>query len=242
MRIEPEVGSCSIVLLGHFNPLILAPLWFARNGLITQAEADEADVSVMHPEIVVVKIGKIQIQVEANRFTADTAESPWVDVADFVGRTFGEFLIHTPINQMGINLAVHFSVGDEATRNKIGRILAPLAPWGEWGKEMNEMDAKDGIRAGSTNVTMLQPKLKDGDPKSKEGEFTGHLQATVQPSTVVKANTGIFVLVNDHHSSGPLEKTVGCEHMMARLNKKFEESIRKSESIIDQIMSLKDQK
>lgn len=233
MRIEPEIGSCSIVLLGHFNPLILSPLWFARTGLITQDEADEASVSIMHPEVAIVKVGKIQIQVEASRFAAETAESPWIDLADFVLRTFGEFLVHTPINQMGINRMVHFSVGDEPTRNKIGRILAPLTPWGAWGRELEESPAPG--RGGCTNITML-------NPKPPGGEFTGHLQATVQPSRAIKGNAGIYVTVNDHYVSGPLEKTVGCEHMMAQLGEQFEASMQKAESIIDQIMSLKDQR
>src|SRR3974390_1432793 len=110
MGIETEIGSFSIVLLVHFNPLILSPLWFLKNGLITESQAKEATTSVMHPEIAVVKVGKIQIQVEGNRFSAETAESPWIDLCDFVSRTFGEFLVHTPINQMGINRLVHFSV------------------------------------------------------------------------------------------------------------------------------------
>jgi hypothetical protein len=233
MRLEPEIGACSIVLLGHFNPLIFSPLWFARNKLVTDAQAEEATVSLIHPEVTVVKIGKIQIQVEHTRFSAETVEAPWIDLCDFVGRTFGEFLIHTPIYQMGINRFVHFSVGDEETRNRIGQQLAPVEPWGEWGKEINA--SKPPMRGGSTDVTMLQMK-------PTEGAFTGHIQASVQPSVKIKGNAGVFVSVNDHYSSGPLESTVGCEHMMRELTKKFEASMQKAELIIDQIMSLKDVK
>jgi hypothetical protein len=131
---------------------------------------------------------------------------------------------------MGINRLVHFSVGDEITRNRIGNLLAPLGPWGDWGKEIEASSPME--RGGCTNVTMFQKKPSNDS-------FSGHVQATVQPSKSIKANTGIFMLVNDHYDSGPLEKTVGCEHIIAELNKRFEESIQKSERIIDQIMSLK---
>src|SRR5262249_20372239 len=135
MRIEPELGACSIVLLGHFNPLIFSPLWFAQNKIVSETQAADAEVTVINPQINICKIGKFQIQVDFDRFAADTAEAPWIDLSDFVTRTFG-LLIHTPVNQMGINRFVHFSVGNEETRNRIGNLLAPLEPWGEWGKEI----------------------------------------------------------------------------------------------------------
>jgi hypothetical protein len=230
MRIEPELGACSIVLLGHFNPLIFSPLWFAQNKIVSDTEATEADIRVIHPEVTVCKIGKFQIQIELNRLSADTAEAPWVDLLDFVTRTFS-LLIHTPINQMGINRLVHFSVGSEATRNRIGTLLAPLEPWGAWGLEIAKAKM-DGRHGGCTDVTMLEPK--------PAGPITGHLQVQVQPSKIVKGDAGIYVHVNDHYISGPLDKTIGCEGMIAELAKNFEASIRQSEELIDQVMSLKE--
>jgi hypothetical protein len=230
MRIEPELGVCSIVLLGHFNPLIFSPLWFAQNKIVSETEAADAEISVIHPQVTLCKIGKFQIQAELNRFAADTAEAPWVDLLDFVTRTFS-LLIHTPINQMGINRLVHFSVGSEATRNRIGNLLAPLEPWGAWGAEIAKTKM-DGRHGGCMDVTMLQPKAP--------GPISGHLQVQVQPSTKVKGDAGIYVHVNDHHTSGPLDKTIGCEVMIAELAKNFEASIRRSEELIDQVMSLKE--
>jgi hypothetical protein len=230
MRIEPEISACSIVLVGHFNALIFSPLWFARNKLVSEAQADAANVSIIHPDVAILKLGKNQLRIERERFTAETTEAPWIDLCDFVMRTFGEFLVHTPINQMGINRSVHFSVGSEEKRNQIGRQLAPIEPWGDWGKEMDA--APLPIRAGSSNVTMLFPW--------SSGEVKGHLQATVQPSDIIKNGAGIFMTINDHYNSGPLERTVGCEHIMKRLNDSFETSIQKADRIIDRIMSLAD--
>jgi hypothetical protein len=231
MRIEPELGGCSIVLVGHFNPLIFSPAWFARNGIVSDAEADSAVVGIIHPDIANFNLGKIQIQVERTRFNAETAEAPWVALCDFVIKTFAEFLVHTPINQMGINRTVHFSVGSETTRNKIGHTLAPLGPWGRWGQEMMASDTT--ARAGFSNITMLQPKIVNK-------EITGHHQAQVQPSTHLRGNAGIFMNVNDHYSFKDLQSTVGCEEVMASLSENFDGSIKNSEEIIDQIMSLKD--
>lgn len=57
MRIEPEIGGCSIVILGHFNPAIFAPQWFAKFDVVSQTEADNAQLSVMLPDFVNFKLG-----------------------------------------------------------------------------------------------------------------------------------------------------------------------------------------
>lgn len=231
MRIEPELGDCGIVLLGHFNPLIFSPSWFAKNGIVSDEEAAAARVSVIHPQIAAFQLGKLRLQVEEGRFSADTTEAPWISLCDFVAKTFGEFLIHTPVNQMGINRHVHFSVGDEETRNKIGRLIAPLSPWGAWGVEM-EANAGES-RAGCVNLTMLQPK-------SKSSKYNGHVQVQIQPSTRIRGGAGVFVAVNDHYSFGAIEETIGCEEVVTALFEEFEKSVHSSEEKIDIVMAMRD--
>lgn len=231
MHIDPEIGGCGIVLVGHFNPLILTPLWLAKNSVISEQQLEAAEVSVIHPEVAAFKVGKLRIQVETQRFSVDSIEAPWIDLCDFVGRVFGDLLSHTPINKLGINRSVHFNVGSEAVRNAIGRLLAPIEPWGEWGQELE--NSPSTARGGCTNLTMTQPKFQPG-------QRAGHVQVQVQPSARIRGNGGIFVLVNDHFEFEPLEKTVGCENVISCLTSEFENSIRNSESKIELIMRLKD--
>src|SRR4051812_16063321 len=133
MRIEPETGSVAIVLLGRFNPAIFSPLWFSRSGITTERETDQAEISIIHPDVSIFRIGTKNLHVDRERFQIETTEAPWVIILDFVLRTFREALPHTPVFQLGINRLVHFSVGSEEIRNRIGGVLAPTAPWGDWG-------------------------------------------------------------------------------------------------------------
>ncbi len=55
MRIQPELSEISIVLVGSLNPRIFTPDWFARNGLLTGREADEADLDVVHAQLVLLR-------------------------------------------------------------------------------------------------------------------------------------------------------------------------------------------
>ena len=64
---------------------------------------------------------------------------------DFLERTFGEFLPHTPIFRMGINRQVHFTVGSEDARNEIGLKLAPHEPWGEWADALDRQPPRPRV-------------------------------------------------------------------------------------------------
>ena len=228
MRIAPDLGDASIVLVGSFNPRIFRPDWFARTGPVTEAEAGAANVEIIHPEITLLRMDWLRIRVEPGRLIATTEEAPFIRLADLVVRTFREFLGHTPIGMLGINREVHFSVGDEETKDRIGNLLAPKEPWGEWGPQIagGKYPEKHG---GMRGLVMEQRELED--------RFRGHIQARVAPSTKVKA--GIYMHINDHYEAEAPDDVVGCDEVVSILERQFDVSIRRSEWIIDQIMALK---
>ena len=51
MRIEPEISAASIVMVGYFNPQIFQPFWLAMHGVISEEEAESANIGFVHPEI-----------------------------------------------------------------------------------------------------------------------------------------------------------------------------------------------
>ncbi|MFH1328469.1 MAG: hypothetical protein ABIH76_06495, partial [Candidatus Bathyarchaeota archaeon] len=164
------------------------------------------------------------------RFLAETTEPPFVRLSDLVYKTFREALIHTPISKLGINRRVHFSVGDEETRNTIGKKLAPQEAWGEWGSCIAGNNKKK--RGGMVSITMKQMDLDDRE--------IGYIQAKVEPSPLVKNGAGIYVEVNDHYEISKDDASDGAIRITDILSKQFDDSIRRSEWIIDQIMALKE--
>ncbi|MDR7038451.1 hypothetical protein J2X36_003215 [Methylobacterium sp. BE186] len=228
MRIEPEFGGLSIILVGNFNPAIFSPQWFARCGIVSEAEAEAAELGVIHPEIAAFIVGGKNIQIETTRFSVETTEAPWVSSCDLITRTFGDYLSYTPITRFGINRHVHFRVDSEETRNKIGRRLAPITPWGEWGATIATLPKER--RGGCVDISMQEPWI--------DNEWRGHVQATIQPSAKLPGNTGIYMGVNDHHELIAVNPGEGSERAMRRLADCFDGSIRKAEWIVDQIMKL----
>jgi hypothetical protein len=230
MHIEPEIGGVSIVLLGSFNPKIFQPYWMANYGLISASEAEIADVAVIHPEITAFMIEDLfTLQVNPTRFSIERNVAPLVLICDLVTRLFIDLLPHVPIHQMGINRTVHFHLGQEQ-RERIGLMLAPREPWGEWGKEVS---SGEGLKHGGLqSLALIQRNVSDRP--------AGWIQTRIEPSLKIgHGQTGIFMEVNDHYELTDASQTSSPEAMMKLLVKIFDKSIRRSEEIIDQIMSLK---
>jgi hypothetical protein len=197
---------------------------------MTEQEKEAADVELIHQEIALFRMEWLSIRVERQRFIAETREAPFRRLADFIVRTFKERLIHTPVNMMGINRLMHFNIGDEATRNRIGKLLAPHEPWGQWAQAIEGRSAK--VRGGMRSLVMQQQDLDD--------RKKGQIQAKIEPSSRIEGGAGILMEVNDHYEVEDPDQNQGCEELIELLDQKFDDSIKRSDWIINQIMKLKD--
>lgn len=227
MRIEPEISGVSVVLLGDFNPAIFTPAWFALHGLLPESVADSADLRVAHQQVTEFAAEWLRLQVTAERFCVETSQAPYVRLCDLVARTFEEYLHHTPLRAFGINRDVHFRVQDLSERDRIGRTLAPVEPWGAWGQDLG-LDERQG---GMTSLTMtrLNP---EGRPNG------GQINVTVEPShRIGEGRTGVYVRVNDHYAVDNAELGT-AERLMELFEDNFDKSLKRSNDIIDHIMSL----
>lgn len=226
MRIDPDNSTVIIVLVGSFNPSIFHPEWFARHGLLTEQEKAAANIELIHREISLFRMEWLSLRVERERFIAETHEAPFRRLADFIVRTFAEHLTLTPVSRLGINRIVDFNVGDESTRNRIGQTLAPHDPWGEWAQKIEGESLKK--RGGMRTLVMEQRDLDDREQ--------GYIQAKIAPS---RGSGGITMEINDHYEVSEPSHNQGCEELVGVLENHFDESIKRSEWIIDQIMALK---
>ena len=230
MRITPEMDTVSVVVIGHFNPAIFTPAWFALHELLPQRAATSAELNLAHPEITQFQSDWLNLQVTRDRFVAQTTQAPYIRVSDLAVRVFKDHLSHTPLRAFGINREVHFCVLTAAERDRIGRALAPVEPWGTWGQQLGT----SGEQGGMTSLTMTQVAI--------EGRPAGdHINVAVEPSKRVGDGVvGVYVRVNDHYAA---DETVGSDFsvkLMETLEKDFDSSLGRGENIIDHIMSLAD--
>ena len=225
MRIAPEISGTSVVLVGSFNPAIFTPAWFELHELLPQGTAEVATLEIAHGQATVFNADWLHLNVVPERLTVETSQAPDIRIRDLVVRTFREYLHHTPLNALGINRNVHFNVRTLEDRDRIGRTLAPVEPWGEWAEELG----LDGMYGGMTSLTMTQVD-PDGRPKG------GRINVKVEPSARIgDGRTGVYVNVNDHYA---LDSARPAEAVIEMLEKHFDESVQRSNRLIDHVMSL----
>ena len=230
MRIEPEIGEVDVIVLGTFNPALFTPAWFVLHGLLPKAAADSAEVALVHPQVTEFTFDWLHLQVTTERFSAGTSQAPHVRVCDLVVRVFREYLPHTPLRAFGINRYVHFPVRSPAERHRIGRTLAPVEPWGRWGAALEP----DGEHGGMTSLTMSQL-----DPPGRAAG--GRISVTVEPSNRIgDPRLGVYVGVNDHYPIDETSPTMG--RSTGVLEENFEASLKRSDDIIDHVMSLAEER
>ncbi|MDE0417758.1 MAG: hypothetical protein OXI95_12610 [bacterium] len=225
MRIEPDISGVDIVLRGNFNPAILTPAWFAMHGLLPGAD-ETATLDLATPSLVAFSTEWVSLHSTTDQFQVHTQLMPYVRLSDLVLRIFRERLHHTPLSALSINRHIHFRVASPETRQRVGRMLAPLAPW----TGIADTLRLTGADSGMLSLTMRQSELTDR-PSG------GHIDTRVEPSVRVgDGRQGVYVHVNDHY--GAVNTADGAEYLLDLLETKFEESLQRADSIVNHVMSL----
>lgn len=226
MLIEPEINGASLVLVGSFNPAIFSPVWFARENIVTDAQADEADIEIIHKEIARFTLADFRLFVVHDRFQIETSVAPFIRMYDMAAKLFGETLPHTPLLIAGINRHAHFVVPQDLV-DRIGHKLAPPQVWGDWAKCI--LSGKGTRHGGMRSLTMEQRDFED--------RIKGHIRVRVEPSQRV---AGIYVDFNDQYEVSDPSSPDGTAEILELMGKNFDKSMRRAEELMDQVLRLKD--
>lgn len=229
MRIEPEIGGMHIVLLGGFSPAVFTPAWFALHELLPESAATAAELKFVHPLAAEFTADWLHLQATAERFVVRTEAAPYVRLRDLAVRVF-DLLPGARIEAFDLTRDVHFTAGSLDAKDRIGKRLAPPDPWGRWVRDLD----LDGERNGLMSLTMGQAGPAGRPKKDKIG-------VTVEPSERIgEERYGVYVCVTDRYTSE--EDGVGAsKHLIECLHESFEISLKRSDDIIDHVMSLAEQ-
>ena len=226
MLIQPEISSCSIVLVGQFNPAIFHPAWLHGKGIEPETSELNGDL-ISHRELTTFSIDTRSYFIRTDRFQLETSTAPWISICDITAKIFGEYLHHTPITKFGINRTVHFKLPSASSRVQLGRTLAPIDPWGDLGQEMIAGDNRPV--GGLKSLTMLQ----------RDVQLDSHISetnVTIEPSFEITDPAGVYMRVNAHHALNDLPKSHGSKEAIALLAERFDSAVEKAETIINTIM------
>ena len=229
MRCEILGHGLTVILGGQFNPAIFSPAWLQTRGLISEEQAMNAKLGLIHPQIAQFNVADFEVKVESNRFEISTAEEPFVQVADWIKVIFLENLSHTPVKVASINYSCHFAANSVAQRHALGRKLAPIEPWGSWGQSLDEpkLYEKGGLRS----LTMS----REWDPEQLQKRAR---VVQIEPSVradIVNRAVGVYMLINDQFELLDEMDTVTPEKCVNWLFETFDEFITFAKSTVNEL-------
>jgi hypothetical protein len=214
MTTSPSVTGSGVLLRGSFNPAIFHPSWFAREGLISEKEADTAKINIIHSQVASFETDGFRLQVTSDSFDVTAEGRPFSDlVRDIAYGTF-TLLRHTPISMMGMNNYAHFQVPSETAWHNIGHSFAPKQFWNPLLKD-----------PGMQSLT-IRGQRKD--------EYMGYVDVRVEPSVMIMP-TGVFVNVNDHVQLAEDETKEGAAALMEILQGNWSAAVENAQLVINAV-------
>lgn len=225
VELRPSVQQlqASVVFLGKFNPAIFSPGWLAKNGLISDAEMEAAVVNVIHQDVTQFVAGAFKFDINQQRFHVASADEPFVSLLDLTAGIFGDRLVHTPLEKLGINLEALYLCRSAKQRLAFGRALAPIAPWGDFGRRVDSTPLPRS--GGITSMTMQE------NPEGRRG----YRRVEIEPFS---DTTRVKISVNDHFEAADPDKVDGAIEMVTRLSDEFDRSIAESKKIIGDLIDV----
>ncbi len=231
MRHDPELSSCSIVLIGLFNPAIFHPAWLKAKNIHPEVDESPTNLKVVHNDFAEFDIGTYSYAVERKRFLIETTVAPWVQIADKTRAIFGKHLIHTPVTAFGINRSIHFELPSSQARVALGRKIAPVEPWGSFGKDISK-ETDPSLTGGMTKLVMT--RLSHINPTRVT------TNVIVEPSYRVGTDrgTGVFLQLNSHHAIDNLSERQGCKDAIDLIDNRFDEVTKEADKIFKWFMEI----
>ncbi|MGC3863377.1 hypothetical protein ACPSM1_24690 [Micromonospora chersina] len=213
--LDAELEVIDLTFVGLFHPGLLQPAWLARQGLISESEADEADISVITNDLSQFSTEWFTLEVIAERLRVVTQLSAFrLALRDLaVGLT--AFMPAVEVKAFGINHSAHFGLGDEQTFHKLGHALAPKDVW-----------SKIVAEPGTLTLQIIG---------TRSDERRGSHTYTLQPSKTVE--NAVFLASNDHYDITSESAAESATAASALLSDVFEESIERSHSYFAEILS-----
>jgi hypothetical protein len=213
MPLNVEVSGSAITLLGSFNPAIFQPQWFARQGLLSALEAENADIKLIAAQVSHFETERFVLQVLAERFLV--ASKPSADPSPLRDLVSGTFFIleHTPVTAMGLNRQLHVPMESEADWHRLGDRLAPKEGW-------------KGILEGRPGLLSLSVMT------TKEGLPGAQFNIKVEPSQRLKF--GAYFETNEHY---PASKEEPLKGLMKTLGERWEEVPTYASKVVEHILN-----
>lgn len=206
----------NIQVLGHFNPPLFVPRWFADVGLLPEAEATAAG-EFIHEEVAQFNTDWVTVSVTKDRMAVSTTRLSHIEpLRDLVVGTL-DLLSHTPTSVFGINHDFLLDFEDRESFDEFGWTLVPPTNW----PELN--------RPGMA-LTMLQGVRQD--------EREGYVRVKVEP--FLDGQLRVVVGVNDHYQVEAAHASTATPKIVQIIAERWFDSIEEADRICESLAGAKE--
>lgn len=205
MQKDPASRILNIVFVGSFNPAIFSPMWFAAKNIISEKEALDARIELIHPEFSRFEVSDCLYEIHLNRFVATTKHSHLFEkLQDNVINIFNH-LRETPIYQVGINWYYRYEFLDSEKESYVnfGHLHVPKSDF--WDKHLTNPGLQD-MKIQATRVDNYNGVYNVSINKSQTGNyaidlhFNDHYELKNEEK-VYDSNKAIEIIEKNYSSS-----------------------------------------
>lgn len=178
-QVEVKDRESSIVLVGKFDPLTLAPHWFVKNGMIPQEDIDEnLTIELVYKDITKFSVANVLIEVRADMVILRSAQASFdYKIHDLAIGILSSFK-GADVRAVGLNIHHDLVVKTEELWHGFGDMLAPKKMWHAASPE-------------SPRVGMVSMQMQLNKPEGAPGIYNFSVGLT-------DAARGVRVQLNNH--------------------------------------------
>lgn len=206
----------AIVVLATIAGDQISPTWLRRKKLISDEEAEKANIMTRTQELSAFNVGSINFLINQQRVQLSTEDLgnvlPMFDICESIFRILSSVLIRSA----GFNTSAHYSVKNVDEWHRIGHKMAPKENW-------NAILKNPGLL-----TVRMQGQREDGRDGMKV--------VIVEPST--KLAPGVFIHINDHiNINGEVGADDGVTSMLELMAAMKRDIIANSKELEEQVLA-----
>jgi hypothetical protein len=211
-------SGASIVVRGAFEPITLAPAWLRREGLITDGEADQAEIEVIFRDVVRFSVDSVTIEATKDRILIRTQDERLVEPMKDLMVGILRRLPNIRVTKLGLNHERRYSYADASHWNALGDRLTPKETWGN----------------SLTSPGMLSLTLRGNRPD----RYAGHVRVRVDSASEEDDQFGVVIDINDHFDLDYDDEVDPGAEAAGMVLVNWRESVRRAETLYDTVLAI----
>lgn len=129
-QVEVKDRESSIVLVGEFQPLMMAPHWFVKHGMIPQEDIDEnLTIELVYKDITKFSIANVVVEIRADMVILRSNQASFDYKIHDLAIGILSNLKAARVKAVGLNVYHDLVVGTEELWHSFGDMLAPKSMW-----------------------------------------------------------------------------------------------------------------